>query len=429
MKNIRRQIVPSAPWFDEEYKTSRKLRRKAEKRYKASGSDQHKQEFINSRKDTTVMAFNKKRAYFSGKIEECNGNSKPLFSCLNSLLDKKQDTVLPTHDSPKQLAERFQTHFKDKITKIRHSFKTINTQKPRYIPNLSQTQLHTLQPTTEDEINSIIMSYGINSSPEDSIPTTLLTNNLDLFIPIWTNIVNLSLAQGTMECLKSAVLIPLIKELDDLIDTDILNNYRPVSNLVFISKLIERVVAIRLENHMRENNLNINKQYSYKKGHSTEMLLVKVVNDLLIACDKKSATLLILLDLSAAFNTVDQHKMLQILQNEIGIQGIALCWFKSFLCSRTQKVKIENLYSSTETLLYGVPQGSVLGPVLFNIYIRSLYQPVQSLGFDIEGFADDHQLRLQLNPIFQIRSLGHKIQQCFDVITNWMNQYFHLVVE
>ena len=136
-----------------------------------------------------------------------------------------------------------------------------------------------------------------------------------------------------------------------------------------------------------------------------------------MVCDKTSATLLILLDLSAAFDTVDQEKLLQILQN-------ALRWFKSFLCSRTQKVKIQEVYSSIETLLYGVPQGSVLGPVLFNIYIRSLYQPVQSLGFDIEGFADDHQLRLQFNPIFQIRSLGHKIQQCFDVISNWMNQYF-----
>ena len=193
------------------------------------------------------MAFNKKRAYFSRNIDECDGNGKSLFSCFNSLVDKNQDSVLPTHDSPKQLAKRFQTYFRDKITKIRHSFKTINSQKARYTPNLSQAQLHTLQPATKVEINPIITTYGINSSPEDSIPTTSLKNNLGLFIQIWTNIVNLSLTQGSMECLKGAVLIPPIKELDNLIDTDVLKKYRPVSNLAFVSKLIERFVAIRLE--------------------------------------------------------------------------------------------------------------------------------------------------------------------------------------
>ena len=110
--------------------------------------------------------------------------------------------------------------------------------------------------------------------------------------------------------LKNATLIPLIKELDDVIDTDMLKNYRPVSNLVFISKLVERIVAVRLDKYMTSNNLKLSEQYGYKNGHSTEMLLVKVVNDLLKVCDKKSATLLMLLDLSAAFDTVDQRKLL-----------------------------------------------------------------------------------------------------------------------
>ena len=150
----------------------------------------------------------------------------------------------------------------------------------------------------------------MNCSPEDPIPILLVKNNLDLLIPIWTDIVNLSLSQGSMECLKSAILNPLIKELDQLIDKDILKNFRPVSNLVFVSKLIEKVVAIRLDKHMTTNKLHSNKQYGYKKGHSTEMLLVKIFNELLVECDKKTPTILMLLDLSAAFDTADQSKLL-----------------------------------------------------------------------------------------------------------------------
>ena len=121
-----------------------------------------------------------------------------------------------------------------------------------------------------------------------------------------------------------AIVMPLIKEQDEMIDTDILKNYRPVSNLVFLSKLIERVVAMRIEGHMDRYRLHSINQFGYRKNHSTEMLLLKVVNDLLISSDKKIPTLLMLLDLSAAFDTVDQRRLLQILENEIGIRGTVL---------------------------------------------------------------------------------------------------------
>ena len=118
----------------------------------------------------------------------------------------------------------------------------------------------------------------------------ILKNNTEFFLPIWMDLVNLSLVQGSMECLKGTILNPLIKESDQLIDKDTLKNYGPVSNLLFLSKLIEQVVAIRLDNHMIFNNLHSEEEYGYKKGHSTELLLVKIVNDLLLACDDKMPT-------------------------------------------------------------------------------------------------------------------------------------------
>ena len=107
-----------------------------------------------------------------------------------------------------------------------------------------------------------------------------------------------------------------------------------------------------------------------------------------------------MLDLSAAFDTVDQTKLLGILQDEIGIRGIALGWFKSFLLNRSQKVKIGDSCSRKENLDFGVPQGSV-----FNIYARSFPDKVKSVSFDIEGFADDHQLWKQFSPFFQMKAL------------------------
>ena len=121
---------------------------------------------------------------------------------------------------------------------------------------------------------------------------------------------------------------------------------------------------------MTDNNLHSDSQYGYRKGHSTETLLLKVVNDLLLSCDNNIPSIVLLLDLSAAFDTVDQSKLLHILQHEIGVEGLALQWFTSFLCNRTQKVKIGDDYSEEGLLDYGVAQGSVLGPDLFKIYIR-----------------------------------------------------------
>ena len=122
-------------------------------------------------------------------------------------------------------------------------------------------------------------------------------------------------------------------------DKDNYKNYRPVSNLLFLSKLIEKVVDIRLEQHMTIHNLHCDNQFGYKKHHSTELLLLKIVNNLLLACDDNMPTVVLLLDLSAAFDTVDHSKLLNMLYYEIGIRGTAYNWCKSFLTNRKFRVK------------------------------------------------------------------------------------------
>ena len=261
-------------------------------------------------------------------------------------LDNKKDAILPTSKSDKELANSFF----DLVQRKNILPQKVATENPNAKINLS-----VFEPATAD---------GIKCSPEDPVPVELLSSNMDTFIPIGLEIINLSLEIGSMESLKGAVILPLLKELGSTIDTNNFKNYRPVSNLMFISKLAERIVEKMLDQHMAQNNLMIDKQYGYKKAHSTEMLLLKVVNDLFQSFDKNILSVVILLDLSVAFDTVDHLKLLEILHKEIGVTSVALKWFKSFLTNWTQKVKIGSTYSNLLELLYSVAQGSVLGPHL-----------------------------------------------------------------
>ena len=165
-------------------------------------------------------------------------------------------------------------------------------------------------------------------------------------------------------------------------------------------------------------------QSAYKKHCSTETLLIRLTNDIMIAADNKNATVVLLLDLSAAFDTVEHSLLLKILENEIGITGTALKWFRSFLTSRTQRTRLGDSVSESFVIMFGVPQGSVLGPVLFNIYIRSIYATVKSLGFLIYGYADDHQVFKTFKPKNQHICLTEELKFCFHSIQQWMTQYF-----
>ena len=143
--------------------------------------------------------------------------------------------------------------------------------------------------------------------------------------------------------LKTALIRPLLKKTG--LDSDILINYRPVSNLTFISKVIEKVVSGRLNEHLIKNSMFDPLQSAYRDKHSTETALIKVQNDILSALDAGSSAILLMLDLTAAFDTIDHDIHLSRLCNVYGITGNALEWFRSYLTGRIQRVVIENAVS------------------------------------------------------------------------------------
>lgn len=415
--------VDSAPWFDKEYRELRKVRRKLERiARKSNATWENKVAHRDACSECTALALIKKKQFFGNMIDRSQNNPKTLYKLVNKVLDRKQEKPLPDYTSDmSELASDFNSFFVRKVKEIRSSMPETST--PVLEDELPEMSLlHTFKPTTADEIKEIISDSGFKCSPSDILPLKLLKQNFETLLPLLVELVNLSMASGSMEGVKEADIIPLLKS--DSLDKNVLKNFRPVSNLMFVGKLIERVVLKRLNGHMSRNNLHIPEQSAYKKDHSTETLLVRIWNDLLVASEEKSATVVMMLDLSAAFDTVDHDLLLRILKKEIGLRGTALDWFGSFLKGRSQRVRLGMATSEEVLIMFGVPQGSVLGPVLFNIYIRSIYRFVQSLNFNIHGYADDHQVSKCFKPSAQGVVLTHDIRCCFDKIQIWMNEYF-----
>ena len=184
-------------------------------------------------------------------------------------------------------------------------------------------------------------------------------------------------------------------------DAEILNNYRPVSNLSFLSKLIERIVCVQLVNHLDKNGLYEVFQSAYRQLLSTETALLRVQNDMLQAVDSRGGVILVLLDLSAAFYTIDHEKLIRTLDTCCGIKGDPLKWCLSYLKGHVQSVQIGSTFSQEQknkNLLFGVPRGSVQGPVLFTIYRTPIGRIIQRHGLTYHLYADDTQLYMAFKP-------------------------------
>ncbi len=190
----------------------------------------------------------------------------------------------------------------------------------------------------------------------DPIPSKLLKEVLPEVIDPLLAIINSSLSLGYVpKNFKLAVIKPLIKKTQ--LDTKDLVHYRPNSNLPFLSKILEKVVSSQLYSFLEKNYICEDFQSGFRPSHSTETALIRVTNDLLLSSDRGCISLLVLLDLSAAFDTIDHNILLNRLDNFVGISGSALAWLKSYLSDRHQFVAVNEEVSYRSQVQYGVPQG------------------------------------------------------------------------
>ena len=266
-----------------------------------------------------------KSAHCSKIIGDHSGDHRSLWKAFNKILHCCPKVRLPDHTTTEALVNTFSSIFISKISIIRSSFSIASSDVLN--PPDTEMVLQNLTYVTDDEVHCLVLSAPCKLSDLDPVPTTLVKDCIDILVIPIASIVNLSLSEGCFPShFKSALVSPLLKK--HTLNKDDLKKYRPVSNLSFLSKILEKVVANHLNSHINSSRLSNRYQSVYKKIHSTETALLKIHNFILSSMDNGKVAALTLLDLSAAFDTIDHTILLRRLNEWFRVTGKALDCFK-----------------------------------------------------------------------------------------------------
>lgn len=334
-----------------------------------------------------------KSSYQRQRFEQCKSDSGKIWQNINAILNKsrnKQDfpdtlTVEEvTITDLKDIANSFNNYYVNVGPDLSKTIKASASTRFK-LPRVMSADSFFLFPCDSNEVRGIIKCMKPKSSSgHDNITPKLLTQSYPGILEPLTYIINLSMESGIVpNSMKTAKVVPIYKNSGD---KHIMKNYRPVSLLPVLSKVMERIVYNRLYKYLHKEALLVISQYGFQKGLSTELAILELQDRVSKILSERKCCLGIYMDLSKAFDTLDHAILLAKLQH-YGIRGIALSWFKSYLSDRKQYVAINGTRSDINTLTCGVPQGSILGPLLFLIYVNDLAYVFDS-GIPIL-FADD----------------------------------------
>ena len=422
MQDRRKKKISSRPWYNSTLREQKRIVRNRERIYNRDRQLHQWKAFTRERNRYTRMLEFHKRHYLVTKVEEATTDSRQLFQLVGSLLGCKQENPLPEATSDSILAEEFASFFHEKIDNIRSRFINIAPYNPA--EKCDMQLLTKFTPISSTQLGKTITRMSSKTCALDIIPSARLKEVLGPILPSLTHIVNKSIAKGEFYTnWKEALVKPLVK---NRLLGSALSNYRPVSNLQFISKIVEKVTLDQFTQHCNTNRLLPDYQSAYRQHHSCETSLVKLVNDILWAMEKQLITVVVILDLSAAFDTVDHDLLLEVLESRFGVVGTASKWYTSYLKPRSFRVSIRNSTSQARQLDYSVPQGSIQGAYLFIAYASTLDLIVQPSGLELNGFADDHSIRTTFRP----SKLDHReendtianIEATMLTVKTWMDQ-------
>ena len=315
---------------------------------------------------------------------------------IKNIINKNKGIQLPTNfkinnqlvNDKNYIAESFNKFYVNIGSTLAQDIPACRGNPLDYIVNANVNSIY-LNPVQDTEVINIIKELKTSSPGWDDISPKIVKATYDKFIIPLTRVLNLSILNGVCPNeVKIAKVIPLYKNGDSML----INNYRPVSILPFFSKILEKLMYNRLISFINTHKLLSKYQFGFRKGHSTSYALVTLVDKIATALDQGDSVLGIFLDLSKAFDTVN-HDILLMKLNNYGFRGICLDWLASYLRNRKQFVTYDNFKSALGNISCGVPQGSILGPLLFLVYINDLTNVSDKL-FSIL-YADDTNLFIQ----------------------------------
>ena len=390
--------IPKRPWITSEILDAIKAKNKLYKSYRKSPfCYERKAKYKMARNSVVKMIVDSKRAYFKDQIAIATQKQK--WQIINSLAIFKRKSALNTPNSiviegqeiyePSEMANAFNNYFACIGPNLSKSLALKSSDIPclNLIPVCSNR--FNFNEISVEEIESYLKALDATKSPGlDGISPKLLKISASVIAKPIAHIFNLSLKTGSIpKSLKAARITPLFKTGDP----KTISNYRPISILPVLGKILEKIVNKQLLNYCESNAIINNFQYGFRKHKSTTKAVNQLINNCFSALDKKMSVLGIFLDFSKAFDTIDHEILLEKLR-KYGIRNTESRWFENYLSERIQRVKLGNTLSNEKTVTCGVPQGSVLGPTLFILYINDMPSIFQGTTIEPILYADDTNL-------------------------------------
>lgn len=380
------------PWLTSNVRHMMKLRDEAYKKYRTSQLVADKDNYKVLKHLVNSSLFYEKKAYFEQDINSNFKNTKKLWKNL-------KQKVLPNFKTTLEIPE----HFNDPNAINKH-FLNVPGNNMVDLSTLTYFEHHRfsnsifkLTPVDENVIAKIIFGITSNAEGDDGITMNMILWTLPRTLSVITNIINTSFVTSTFPHLWKTALVRPIPKNSNVNDV---KDLRPISILPYLSKILEKAVCNQMSRYLEENSILPQLQSGFRKGRSTNTALIDVIDNILSAQDVGMGTILALLDFSRAFDSINISLLLSKL-TYYGFDRSTVLWFDSYLSGRTQQVLLpklngENLLSDSSAMDRGVPQGSILGPLLFILYSSDITQSIKNCKYHL--YADDLQIYISFSP-------------------------------
>ena len=409
------------PWITNGILTSSKIKNKAFKQFKKSGNQVDYKKFKLYRDLINKLKRRSMTLHYKNYFAQHLNNSKKTWTGINTILCRKSksrmsDIFLNSNGKlftdQKTVSKMFNNYFINVADKLAEKIPKPNTKFQDYLNNPNEHSIY-LKETTPAEVDKLICGLDSNKAPDlYGMSSKIVQMGGFIMAGIISHLFNMSIKHGRFpNLLQNAKVVPCHKDESRLE----MSNYRPISLLPTISKIFEKLMYSRLIDFIKKHNILYENQFGFQSGMSTEYAVNALLNNIIETLEKKEFGVCILLDFAKAFDTVNHEILISKLEN-YGIRGVALQWLRSYLSNRMQCVEIGDVQSELEFIKCGVPQGSVLGPLLFLIYINDIVN--SSTIFKFILFADDTSLYYSCK---NARTIEETVNRELAKISDWLS--------